>query len=327
MLGKPQDQLSVKKSEFPSSIDRIVATHKSQIPPIPIPKNQQQQKMNLEMGKLMAECISILEKEIFENTNDRKTKQEDETQVVPEEELNTITHNEDDTKEEEMSLNNNDTANDETSLNGESKQSVEQQQDEAKIIMALVGLKHVRDVLLGKQLQFDASVIDMKTPSPTDAKEWDIVDPKEVPEPVSPPPSKHINSVFVPPISTNSPVLLSEEKPLPPITYVPTNPAPPKQHIKYRIEDLLSDPDLQLPSPKTTNKFKWMLEQQEELKDNNSDYDLFKTTESKSPIRKRSSFIVQKKPTVVDPTVVESTVDPLDARSIDSRKAYEYDVL
>jgi TBC1 domain family protein 5 len=315
MLGKPQDQLRPTSSEFPSGIDRIVAaTHKQQIPPIPIPKNQHQQKMNLDMGHLMAQCISILEKEIFENT----TKKEE--QVVPQEL--------DDVADEEPVQ--------------ETKEETPAQQNEAEMIMALVGLKHVRDVLLGKQPQFDASVIDIKPPSPND--DWDMVDPKQIPEPEQPKPEQPKPSIEQPKPSPEqpkpSPVVIStppkpsvfvppttssslfegyeKEKPLPPVTYVPTNPAPPKQHIKYRIEDLLSDPDLQLPSPKTSNKFKWMLEQEEEKKID--EQDLFKT-ENKSPIRRPGSFIKHKK-SVMD-SVTESTVDPLDAKNMDSRKAYE----
>ncbi|KAL7335731.1 hypothetical protein PS15p_201161 [Mucor circinelloides] len=400
VLGRPQDGMGPRRStvssEFPSGIDRIANTHKyeQRAPPIPIPKSNQDQAaristVNRKMGEMMAKCISLLETEIFPDTSTTDKKEaihrsQQDLQTVPDEDKPLDQQETEDVADYDSNS---------SSVSEEKEDTVKKPiQDDATIIMALAGLKHVRDVLLGKQAHFDASVIDIKLDNSTPDSisngedwKWDLVDHKEVASaastPSSPPPpsiatKRTSATIFVPPQTSSSlisadldsptfekdtkplppiiqhqsenqkPVIVAEEPKLPqvPITYIPTNPAPPKQQIKYRIEDLLSDPDLQLPSPKasTNAKFKWMLENENSAADKQPSslssslshstasasggeggQELFKSEQRSSP-RKRSSFIIKK---AVSDKASESTVDPLDAKNVDSRKSYEYDML
>ncbi|KAL9540772.1 hypothetical protein MBANPS3_009497 [Mucor bainieri] len=426
VLGRPQDGMGPRRStvssEFPSGIDRIATTHKyeQRVPPIPIPKSNEDQAarmtaVNRKMGEMMAKCISLLETEIYPEPTSTP-QHEDEAITQSKQDLQAVPTNEEEEEEEgkpsdqEAQEADQDVANyDSTSssVSDEKQDAINAPvkkplQDDATIIMALAGLKHVRDVLLGKQAHFDASVIDIKldnninsTPDSTSHGEdwkWDLVDHKEVASaastPSSPPPptiatKRASATIFVPPQTSSSlisadmdsPTFEKDTKPLPPIiqqppeekqqqqqksttavfeepklpqvpiTYIPANPTPPKQQIKYRIEDLLSDPDLQLPSPKASAnaKFKWMLENESTATDKQpsslssshhsasagiksgggGSQELFKSEQRPSP-RKRSSFII-KKP--VSDKASESTADPLDAKNVDSRKSYEYDML
>ncbi|KAI8994920.1 hypothetical protein BDB01DRAFT_774606 [Pilobolus umbonatus] len=237
------------------------------------------------------------------------------------------------------------------------------EKDEAKIIMALVSLKHVRDVLLGKQDEFDNRLMDTtlgSQPSEVNNKSGEkqetvahVITPQyiaEKPLPPSLPPSDHHSPP--PPrkcsdYDKNKPLPVitqtSYEIPSHPITYVPTNPPPPKQQVKYRIEDLLADPSFKLLGSKSSSsdKFKWMLSSENEsnsdaanhstsvsnISINNANHqDLFKI---ESPIRptprKRRSFIMSR--TVPAADTIESTVDPLDAKNVDNKKPFEYDIL
>ncbi|MBM6387331.1 MAG: hypothetical protein JSY10_25590 [Paenibacillus sp.] len=341
------------------------------------------------MGDMMAKCISMLENEIFSplpkspsikfridkaekndtkpnSTDDSVEKEQDikeDDDVVEYEgsESSVILNDEDvQMKEEEEGVN-------------QVKPNVEEPkapvQNEASMIMALAGIKHIRDVLLGKQ-QFDSSAINIKLNEQTtpeanhrsDDWKWDLVDHKEAVLTSSVPTFNEYSQptrrpVFIP--QTSSSIISNDmdsshakDKPLPPIidtlqvdptvlsaepklyskpaAYIPTNPTPPKQPVKYRIEDLLSDPELQLSSPKAANntKFKWMLfsevENVNSLSHSNSD--LFKSNQvpRMSP-RKHSSFIINKATTVIDQTG-ENSVDPLDAKNVDNRKIYDYDM-
>lgn len=352
------------------------------------------------MGDMMAKCISLLENEFFPEPSPQEEKQEEEAVNKLKEDLQNAAENE---KADEVEKQAEDADQDVASYDSNSSSISEEKgkkkiadsskkqpsQDDATIIMALVGLKHVRDVLLGKQAHFDASVIDIKldgnNPDSTsngDEWKWDLVDHKEVASAAStsssPPPTNSTKrtsaTIFVPPQTSSSlisadmdsPTFERDQKPLPPIqqhqrqqpvsivpsiantsfveehrlpqtpiTYISANPAPPKQQIKYRIEDLLSDPDLQLPSPKASAnaKFKWMLENEinatdtqpsSSLSSSGSGQELFKSEQQRLSPRKRSSFIM-KKP--VSGKANESAIDPLDARNVDSRKSYEYDML
>lgn len=353
------------------------------------------------MGDMMAKCISILENEIFPPTtkstatpsstksfssdkiDDTNTSSSVKPSIIDEKDENndiveyegsesSINLNdepkadetkvdeakEDNPKEDEVNIK-------KTKVNGDEPKTPVQ--NEATMIMALAGLKHVRDVLLGKQ-QFDSSGIDIKLDEQTspdinsvnDEWKWDLVDRKEATINSSTPSLNNYSqpirtSIFIP--QTSSSLISNDmdnsyvkDKPLPPIidissqdsspvpklpstaiTYVSTNPTPPKQPVKYRIEDLLSDPDLQLSSPKASNntKFKWMLSNEKENQQdslNHSNSDLFKSEQAPrmSP-RKRSSFIINKTTTVIDQTN-ESSADPLDAKNVDNRKAYEFDM-
>ncbi|GAN10645.1 TBC1 domain family member 5 [Mucor ambiguus] len=404
VLGRPQDGMGPRRStvssEFPSGIDRIANTHKydQRVPPIPIPKSAEDQAartsaVNRKMGEMMAKCISLLETEIFpepstsEDKYETISKSKQDLQAIPDDESKPSNQEADEADQDVTNYDSSSSSVSEDKKDASNYAVKEPLQDDATIIMALAGLKHVRDVLLGKQGHFDASAIDIKldssTPNSTSNGEdwkWDLVDHKEIAStasiPSSPPPptiaaKRASATIFVPPqtssslISTDmdSPTFEKDTKPLPPIiqqseekhqkpttvfeepklpqapiTYISTNPPPTKQQIKYRIEDLLSDPDLQLPSPKASAnaKFKWMLENEniatdkqpsslsnQSTSNGGGSQELFKSEQRLSP-RKRSSFII-KKP--VSDRTSESTVDPLDAKNVDSRRSYEYDIL
>lgn len=326
------------------------------------------------MGEMMAKCIFMLENEIFASVqpSDVDPPLNEETplsaSVSPKTQDEDNIDQENDTVEYEGSESSV-ILDEEETTNSKIEEPVSNKaplQNEATMIMALAGLKHVRDVLLGKQ-QFDSSVIDMKADkqaSPESEEwKWDLVEHKEAVI-NSPIPSNDTQttkpSIFIPQtssslISNDMDNSYKQDKPLPPIidhtrvnssammaenkfpptptTYIPTNPTPPKQQIKYRIEDLLSDPELQLPSPKaaTNAKFKWMLSNEKEDDDasnhSNSSSDLFKSEQAPrmSP-RKRSSFIINRTTTVIDQTG-ENSIDPLDAKNVDSRRSYEFNML
>ncbi|CEP09480.1 hypothetical protein [Parasitella parasitica] len=390
VLGKQQEgpRRSTMSSEFPAGIDRIANTHKfeQRVPPIPLPKNNDDfarlASINRSMGDMMAKCISLLENEIFPEPSIPEKK--DEAVRRSSEDSHNVSKDKAAGEDEDVA----DYDSNSSSIVEEREKASEAPvkgptQNEATIIMALAGLKHVRDVLLGKQAQFDASVIDVKldgsTPDSTANGEewkWDLVDHKEAASinstPSSPPPptvsaKRTSATIFVPPQTSSSlisadidsPTFERESKPLPPpaapaaggggdggfqelklpqvpITYIPVNPTPPKQQIKSRIEDLLSDPDLQLSSPKASAnaKFQWMLNNEDSPADKQTSsasslnssggLDLFKSEQKPLSLRKRSSFIM-KKP--VSGSSNENVIDPLDARNVDSRRSYEYDML
>lgn len=207
--------------------------------------------------------------------------------------------------------------------------------DEASVVAALVGLKHVRDVLSGKQVYFDSSVLDTCSKNETEGRrsaslnDWDVVDyesdtkPEEAPG--ATPVTKESNADVVAPPANTKPVSASTIEPRQSEESKPTSDKPrsmPKQNVVYRIEDLLSDPALQSPSASNNqDRFRWMLNDKED-KENDG---LFKSQPtSRTMPRKRESF---SRPKVTSPPLSSSgaTIDPLDAQNIDKRKAYEYD--
>ncbi|KAI9276340.1 rab-GTPase-TBC domain-containing protein, partial [Umbelopsis sp. AD052] len=91
----------------------------------PLPSNTQYNdlvdnlhEVNSEMGQLLAKCVNVLERELFPDIVDEEKASEGEPQEGPKPPM----------------------------------------KEEASVIMALVGIKHVRDVLLGKQRELDLSV-------------------------------------------------------------------------------------------------------------------------------------------------------------------------
>jgi hypothetical protein len=307
------------------------------------------QAVNRQMGEMMAKCINLLENEIFPASP---------VTAVKDKEVSVESTTADVDVEEQIVDYDSD-----TSCSSEKKPTQANAtvvdppvQNEATMIMALAGLKHIRDVLLGKQAHFDASVMNDNLQAPTPDEEWDLVDHKEVAEssPPPPPPKAKPAPIFVPPQTSSSLISTDDttanyenDKPLPPITttavypelpqvavpYIPAHPAPVKQQIKYRIEDLLSDPDLQLLSPKAASnpKFKWMVDTDSDKPDivaTSPSTDLFKADQvpPHSP-RKRTSFIINKRPSSIGSATSAATIDPLDAKNIENRKAYEYDTL
>lgn len=369
-------------SEFPSGIDRVATSYKQErYNPVSKPDDRSTAKLraaNKQMGEMMAKCISMLENEIFAplassiQSSDADPAIEEETQLSSNLSSKTQDDKNPDQENDIVEYEGSESSvvlDEEENIKPTEESEVDNKppvQNEATMIMALAGLKHVRDVLLGKQ-QFDSSVIDMRTDGRTSAEseewKWDLVDHKEAAL-NTPIPSNDVQpskpSIFIPQTSSslisndmdshyqqdkplppiidqgqvNSPAMIIENK-LPPVptTYIPANPTPPKQQIKYRIEDLLSDPELQLPSPKATtnSKFKWMLSNEKEnddaLSHHSSSSDLFKSEQAPrmSP-RKRSSFIINRTTTVIDQTS-ETPIDPLDAKNVDNRRSYEFDML
>ncbi|CAO3640253.1 unnamed protein product [Mucor hiemalis] len=345
---------STVSSEFPSGIDRVATSFKQErVTPLPKSSDDRSSSksrlVNQQMGELMAKCISMLEDEIFSPTSEAATNEATmtdkadttEENVVPD--VDTITP----TEEEERVLEDNNAEDNKKNVTVTIDKDTQEAhkipaRNEATIIMALAGLKHVRDVLL------DAS----------DEWKWDMVDHKDAiinsPVPSAMDDSQSAKrSIFIPQtsasiISKDTDINYVKDKPLPliveqktspppvvsqpklpqvPITYIPANPTPPKQPIKYSIEDLLSDPDLQLASPKASAnvKFKWMLsnENEEQSGANVVSNDLFKTEQApKMAPRKRSSFIINKSV----PVGADESIDPLDAKNVDNRRAYEYDM-
>jgi TBC1 domain family protein 5 len=339
VLGKSEGMVGHRRltvpSEFPSGIDRIASvynhheTSPQQTRSVPRDSRSNSatskiQANNRQMGETMSKCISILEDEIFslpdrhakelsikQNTKEDQTEEEDQDNEENTEE-----------KKEESS---------ECTIDNTGASAF----NEAKLIQALAALKHVRDVLTGKQLYFDSSIIDTDL-----AKAPEIT--TEIARPHSPPRSSKPIQVDVlessvpetkppsPPTPPAAPVEdflgYEKSKALPSLTkfdtklpkvatpYVPANPTPPKQQVKYRIEDLLSDPTLQSPKSNEADKFKWMLNDSEKKETDSNE--LFKSVIETKP-RKRSSFIRHR---------IESTVDPLDAKNVDNRKPYEYDM-
>lgn len=373
---------STVSSEFPSGIDRIVGTSRtyrqrqSSSTPTPPPKQSDQdapsvaklQAVNRQMGEMMAKCIDQLESEIFPTIQPNVKDKQEEDAALPIEST-TADVDVDDQVVDYDSDGSNDDDNKKLAQPTEAPSIDVSVQNEATIVMALAGLKHIRDVLLDKQAHFDASIFDdnkdqqAKTLDTNDDWKWDLVDHKEVADSSSPPPSaarQKQAAIFVPPQTSSSfisaddttpitttTISYEKDKPLPPIAttaiypelpqvavpYIPAHPAPPKQQIKYRIEDLLSDPDLQLLSPKASNnsKFKWMVDtdnSKPEITATSPSTYLFKADQvpPHSP-RKRTSFIINKRPSSIGSITSAATIDPLDVKNIENRKVYEYDML
>lgn len=97
--------------------------------------------------------------------------------------------------------------------------------DEISLVNALAGIKHVRDVLSGKQEQFDPSVMEAAKDI---AKKPSVITPPSPPPPNPPQATTSSNSTK----SLSSPVV-------------------------YRIEDLLSDLSLEEDNTSKQTKFKW----------------------------------------------------------------------
>ncbi|KAI9323749.1 rab-GTPase-TBC domain-containing protein [Dichotomocladium elegans] len=166
--SQPSRRRLTISSEFPDNIDQQVTrtyqTSRSQISPHPISSGAQQQYMpdgrrmsqegaalaklkmtNRRMGDLLAKCVDILETELFVNGTDESSSG---------------------------------TTEDETKVAGKKP-------NEAMLVNALAGIKHIRDVLSEKQEIFDPSVMNVTSNNPNNAagnddnpslKDWDVVD-------------------------------------------------------------------------------------------------------------------------------------------------------
>ncbi|ORZ13485.1 hypothetical protein BCR42DRAFT_418413 [Absidia repens] len=273
--------------------------------------------------------------------------------------------------------------------------------DEASLTLALAGLKHIRDVLQGKQLQFDSNVLDLDlatAPSTLFAakdstengsllgqKERRDITKKPLPniqqkhasigqqqQQQQPEPEK---------ARIDSPVTATTPAPTRPVTnkHIPPTNRPKSQHqVTYSIEDLLSDPALQTSGGgrgsdqhhhTTSKKFQWMIDKDNSDSNTTNQGERSTTTTTTTtahlfssndkdpatpllpsstdntddivPIlgqqqhhhhhrptsRQRSSMNlnrVSKTSSASDATV--NHVDPLDAKNVDKRYSYEYDI-
>ncbi|KAG0185518.1 TBC1 domain, member 5 [Apophysomyces sp. BC1034] len=320
-------------SEFPADIDRIASTgsfHKYDSHSRGESASQRTSKgvsetsevlrlrsINRQMGSLVAKCVDVLEKELFptpeistnpstaEGVNQQDEKVENSDVSLPSENTETESITADDAPAIAT------TSHDEKS---------EKKLDEASLIIALVGLKHVRDVLTGRQTEFDPSVVDM---------EYNIS--IERPDKVESHPIGHYEVVEEKIQTPLSPAL---DKPLPPLQtepvkpalstrYIPANPAPRKPPVKYRIEDILSDPALQSPTTKSQQnaRLQWMLNSDDQLEPGAGTT----TTRKRMSCSSKRSETNLLATTIVPTASSDSGTDPLDAKNVDNRKAYEYD--
>ncbi|KAG2177509.1 hypothetical protein INT44_008020 [Umbelopsis vinacea] len=325
------------RSNFPDAVDRLTdapqynpyqtsnqstpqppkATPAKAKPPMahrvnkPLPSNTQYNdlvdnlhEVNSEMGQLLAKCVNVLERELFPDVVDEEKASEGEPQEGPKQPM----------------------------------------KEEASVIMALVGIKHVRDVLLGKQRELDLSVANQiaqmninqssdpeveEAPKPSntaDATASQEVVVKEMDsEPIKhdtePKPSPVVESPVTtqPPASARPPSFKALNS-----TYVSPNPLPPKPNVSYNIEDLLSDTLNDGSSTTRVNnkdKFSWMMESSPGggKKLGSSSSSLF----SSSPGSSAASRSGAKRSGPRSPATSAVSVDPLDARHADRRKFYD----
>ncbi|CAO3629904.1 unnamed protein product [Cunninghamella blakesleeana] len=350
MLGRSSDgqynrrRLTVS-SEFPDSIDRITTQRQTKTTLLRSSSNSSihqslstkddattlkaMVKMNRQMGDLMAQCIAVLEKELFPTqssssftsstaikkditTPDTHSTNDHEKMSNTEKPETTITMETDSPTLESIdttTIKNNNSKDMSSSLNDEKTEI-----DEASIIFTLAGLKHIRDVLQGKQLQFDSNILDYqsinKQPSKINNKiktnnndndknngndnhnkntnprtsdnDWTIVD--TTPEKSSV--DTQSQSQQQVPNTPHSP-LAQTVSPSPPLSsYISSSPPASKQHVTYSIEDLLSDTEYQqkknedakVSHHSVNNKFKWMIDG--ENKDSNGMTNILDTTKS-----------------------------------------------
>ncbi|SAM09005.1 hypothetical protein [Absidia glauca] len=458
VLGRGTDGQSQRRrltvpSEFPDGIDRVAqSTNQSYSkPPASLPRSSSNshvqrlatdmasssssnggnnnsalalasiQKVNRQMGELMAQCIDILEKELFsDNSNQQKRTNtsagatlenativpsndisasaavetseheaqpmENDQAAAVEDETDTIATG---TTDNLLTQSDNDNSDDGTKvLDKESSgkappvgTSVDQKggPDEASLTLALAGLKHIRDVLRGRQPQFDSNILDLDLTTPTPAtrdtkqatKEQKPSDISKKPLPdlqVKKPSPPYVQQHY--PRTTNpdsdekttgidSPITATTPSPTRPVTTptttvknIPTS--RPKQQVTYSIEDLLSDPALQSSGSEqhspSNNKFQWMADNDTAAStDHSSTSVLFNSTGSvrnsappsttmmdddglpilgqhRPASRQRSSMTLNKPSAVkvADPSI--NHVDPLDAKNVDKRYSYEYDI-
>ncbi|KAG1451729.1 hypothetical protein G6F56_008005 [Rhizopus delemar] len=303
-----------KYSEFPPSIDRVLPKSRNDGVSISVKAERDADvarllAMNKQMGKVVSDFISLLEKEIF-SPSESEEQETSECQLPEQESEQTSDQTSDQVSNEERS---------QDEMLEKEIQNVEQKpkqthntKDNAEVLHAMTGLKHVRDVLLGKQPRFDPDAVNMPD------EDWAIVDHSEAAGTPTEPKQeeKKIDCEKpLPELKRHTSTFFETKLPHVHVPYVSDNPTPPKPAVKYRIEDLLSDPGLQSNSKALANaKLKSILTEQEE----NTPHEIYRS----SP-RKRSSFYTNK----AIPVAGENTIDPLDAKNVDNRKAYEYDVI
>jgi TBC1 domain family protein 5 len=283
----------------------------------PLPSNTQYNdlvdnlhEVNSEMGQLLAKCVNVLERELFPDIDDEEKAGEGETSE------------------------------------GQTQPSIK---EEASVIMALVGIKHVRDVLLGKQRELDLSVANQiaqmnisqsnntqteEVPKPSntadasaigeDAKDDNQQEEEEVVKELVKEDTK-LPAVAPEPAAAIAP----PARPPPPFkaltsTYVSPNPLPPKPNVSYNIEDLLSDTLKDGGSATRVNnkdKFSWMMESSPTPagKKLGSSSSLFSSSApGSSPSRSAAKRSGNR-----SPATSAVSVDPLDARHAERQKFYD----
>lgn len=251
--------------------------------------------------------------------------------------------------------------------------------DEASLTLALAGLKHIRDVLRGRQLQFDSNILDLDLATPRSASpDTEQTTKGQKPSDISkkPLPDLREKKPSLPnvqqhyPRSTNPdsdvkttgidlPITATTPSPTRPVTTptttvknIPTS--RPKQQVTYSIEDLLSDPAFQSSGPEqhspSNSKFQWMVDNDTATNDDHSSTSvLFNSTGSvrnsappstammdddglpilgqhRPASRQRSSMTLNKSSAVKVADLSINHVDPLDAKNVDKRYSYEYDI-
>ncbi|KAJ2955430.1 hypothetical protein NQZ79_g8569 [Umbelopsis isabellina] len=287
-------------------------------------------EVNAQMGQLLGKCITVLERELFP-----LVEEEDNTNAkVPEAKSSEVEASENeagDTKPEDRK---------EPPL-----------KDEASVIMALVGIKHVRDVLLGKQRELDVSVAnqiaqehfseaataagsgkaetkadsDVNPSNDATASATAPAVPTKSDEPSS---TLNIAPAATPELSTGdaSPQSASpgkQSKParaaVPPpaklqhVPYVSPNPLPPKPSVSYNIDDLLSDTLQSEPAATNKDKFGWMMEGSNSSSSSKRGSALFSSASKTGSIKRQGT----------KPQTSAVSADPLDARNADKRKVYD----
>lgn len=327
------------KSNFPDAVDRLTdapqynpyqasnqataqpkPTPAKPKPPMahrvnkPLPSNAQYNdlvdnlhEVNSEMGQLLAKCVNVLERELFPDIDDEEKAGEGETSE------------------------------------GQPKPSI---REEASVIMALVGIKHVRDVLLGKQRELDLSVANQI--AQMNISQSNNTETEEVPKPSNTADASAISEEAKDDSQQEEEVvkeLVKEDTKLPAVapepaaaapparppsfkaltsTYVSPNPLPPKANVSYNIEDLLSDTLKDGGSTTRVNnkdKFSWMMESSPTPagKKLGSSSSLF----SSSAPGSSTSRSAAKRSGNRSPATSAVSVDPLDARHADRRKFYD----
>ncbi|KAH8552548.1 hypothetical protein BGW37DRAFT_550784 [Umbelopsis sp. PMI_123] len=292
----------------------------------PLPKNTKYNdlvdnlhEVNSEMGQLLAKCVNVLERELFPKIDEENNEREHATQE-------------------------------------NQQQSGAVIKEEASVIMALVGIKHVRDVLLGKQRELDVSVANQLAQMKISQSASTTTETEEAPKPSNTPDATEyteegkteVKEEIKQQSQTTKPVAVAvavaepfnkETAPAqtqPPSfkaldsTYVSPNPLPPKPNISYNIEDLLSDTMKDnRGSPSRTNskdKFSWMMESSQATtkggKKPGSSSALFSSINAPGSSSSRSASNIKRSN---NRSLATNTVsaDPLDAKQADRRKFYD----
>ena len=280
-------------------------------------------EVNAQMGQLLGKCINVLERELFPDEESKEAHEEED----------------DDQKNPEA-----------TSNQQRSGMAIK---EEASVIMALVGIKHVRDVLLGKQRELDASVANQIAQMHIDNESTETVDtsmvateneerqsgttdtgpiPKSSSAAEAPVPTKPaIQSRPDPATKEAAPNPTSIPLPPPKVldsTYVSPHPLPSKPNVSYNINDLLSDTlkdDQVSPTRVNKDKFSWMLESNQASTRKVGALPTAPLFSSTSPGSSRpgTSANPRRSGNRSPATTSAVSVDPLDARNADKRKLYD----